>query len=360
MPELSIVLATLNERGNLLEVVSRIARALDGEAWEVIVVDDDSADGTADLARVLAASDPRVRCIRRLGRRGLSSACIEGILSSSAPFVAVMDADLQHDETLLPAMLTVLRSGEAPVVVASRYIEGGSTQGWSASRAALSRLATLMSGRRVLDRLSDPMSGFFALSRPLFEDHARSLSGLGFKLLLDFLSSAPASLQVRELPMRFGVRVAGRSKMSANVAWEFLLMLLDKRVGRFIPVRFIPFAAVGQAGVAVHFGVLTALLWGGGLPFTWAHAAATVAAMVFNFSANNVLTYSGMTLRGWRWLRGLGSFMLVCGAGAAANVGVANYLFGRAAGWPWAAAAGIAVGAVWNYALSARYTWKAS
>jgi dolichol-phosphate mannosyltransferase len=356
--ELSVVVATLDERENVRELISRLDIALKGVRWEAIFVDDDSSDGTADVLREVAAHDPRVRCIRRIGRKGLSSACIEGILSSSAPYVAVMDADLQHDESLLPLMLGALKSGDTDLAIASRYMKGGGVGDWPADRVGLSTLATRISKGFLHIDVSDPMSGFFAMRRHLFEAHAKSLSGLGFKLLLDFLSSAPTSLRVREFPYRFGTRRAGHSKMSAKVAWQFLFMLLDKQVGRVVPARFIVFGLVGLLGVAVHYAVLIAALQAVLLDFYKAQAFATAAAMVFNYSLNNELTHADRAFRGWQWLNGLWSFVLVCGVGALANVGVASFLFSKDSGWHWAAAAGIMVGAVWNYAVSARYTWK--
>lgn len=119
-PELCIVVPTFNEAGNVAVLVERLTEVLAGTDWEAVFVDDDSPDGTAARVRTLGRADGRVRCIRRIGRRGLSSATIEGMLSTSAPFVAVMDGDLQHDEALLPQMLDRLRSGAAELVIASR------------------------------------------------------------------------------------------------------------------------------------------------------------------------------------------------------------------------------------------------
>jgi dolichol-phosphate mannosyltransferase len=189
-----------------------------------VFVDDDSPDGTADLARELARAKPRVRCIQRIGRRGLSRAVIEGALSTSAPLIAVMDADLQHDEALLPRMLEMLRRGESDIVVASRYIEGGSIGDWEARRARMSRFATDLARRILKVELSDPMSGFFMLRRESFDAAARRLSGEGYKILLDHLASSPKPLKVCELPMAFRPRHAGASKMDAAVLWEFLLL----------------------------------------------------------------------------------------------------------------------------------------
>lgn len=357
-PELAIIVPTYNERANLPELAQRIAVALAGVAYEVIIVDDDSPDGTAELARELARHDPRFRCLQRIGRRGLASACVEGMLATSAPYLAVIDADLQHDELLLPRMLERLRSGRADVVVASRYLDGAEVPGWSGDRRLLSRLGTaLVRGLPRLRGLSDPLSGFFAISRPALEGTVRRLSAIGFKLLLDILLSAPVPLRVVELPYRFRSRRFGTSKLDARVGVEFLLLLLDKALGGLVPPRFVLFAAVGGIGVLVHLAVLTICLGIAGTSFVAGQTLATATAMVFNFALNNELTWADRRLRGPAWLRGLVSFVLVCGLGAIANVGVAAVLHAREAAWPLAAAGGILVGAVWNYVVSGFYTW---
>lgn len=355
--ELSIVVPTFNESANVVELLRRLERTLGKEGWEAVFVDDDSPDGTASLVRSIARSDPRVRCVQRVGRRGLSSACIEGMLATAAPCIAVMDADLQHDESALPAMLARLRSGDADLVVGTRYAEGGSTGDWDARRAGLSRLATLSSRLIGGAKVSDPMSGFFMLRREVLDASVRRLSAIGFKILLDILASAPRPLRVAEVPFTFRSRTAGESKLDELVVWEYGMLLADKTIGRFVPVRFLSFALVGGLGVVVHMAVLTALLKGLELDFRFAQSGATAMAMVFNFAINNILTYRDRRLTGWAWWRGLATFMAACSVGALANVGIATYLFESRTTWFLAALAGVLVGAVWNYAVTQLYTW---
>ena len=358
--ELSVVVPTFNERGNVARLAERLDRCLgSGVAWEMIVVDDDSPDGTAAAARDLAARDGRVRCLQRLGRRGLSSACIEGMLASSAPYLAVIDADLQHDETLLPRMLEVLRGDPgAELVVGSRYTRSSEVPGWDGRRQLISRLATRL-GRAVLRvELTDPMSGFFMIRREAFERAVRGLSGIGFKLLLDLLASARPPLRVRELAYSFRPREVGESKLDARVAVDFALMLLDKLVGRVLPPRLLLFGAVGALGVLVHLAVLTLVFRGLGQGFVAGQAAATLVAMTFNYALNNELTYSDRRLRGRRWLTGWLGFVAACGIGALANVGVAAQLHADQTPWLLSALAGIAVGVVWNYVATALFVWK--
>lgn len=284
---LSIVVSTFNESRNVRELFKRLEATLGATGWEVIFVDDDSPDGTASVVRDIARVDPRVRCLQRIGRRGLSSACIEGMLTTSAPAIAVMDADLQHDETILPRMLAEIEQGEADVVVATRYGAGGTTGDWNGSRKAMSRLATMASRVILKQPISDPMSGFFILRREVLDSTVHNLSGLGFKILLDILATAKQPLRVAEVPYRFRNRCAGESKLDEIVIWEYVMLLADKTIGRFIPVRFLSFSIIGGLGVFVHMALLILELKGLESDFTTAQSTATGTAMIFNFALNN-------------------------------------------------------------------------
>jgi dolichol-phosphate mannosyltransferase len=357
-PELAVVVPTYNEADNVATIVRRVGAALDGIDWELIFVDDDSPDQTWRLARDVAQSDRRVRVLQRVGRRGLSSACIEGMLATAAPYIAVIDGDLQHDETLLPQMLAALKGEDLDIVVGSRYVAGGGVGDWNARRQSMSTLAGAL-GRRVIKAdLKDPMSGFFMLRSDLLQRCVRGLSGVGYKILLDIFASCPQSPRFREMPYDFRLRTAGASKLDEAVLWEYLLMVLQKFLGPLIPIRFIAFSLIGGVGVLVHLAVLWVLYRQGGLDFVTGQSAAALVAMTSNFFLNNLLTYRDMRLRGrgllWGWL----SFVLACSVGALANVGIATYLYQTDSSWVLSALAGILVGAVWNYAVTAVYTWR--
>jgi dolichol-phosphate mannosyltransferase len=359
-PMLTVVVPCYNERPNVAPLIARLDAALHGVAWEVVYVDDNSPDGTAAEVRRIAQTDPRVRCIRRVGRRGLSSAVIEGALSSSAQYVAVIDGDLQHDETKLPEMLGALRTGRYDLAVGSRHVAGGDDAGLANRwRHILSDGGMKMAQYFLPVRLTDPMSGFFMLPRPLFENLAASLTGQGFKILLDLALSSPAPLRVVEVPFVFRERVAGESKLDPLVLAQFVGLLLDKVFDGLLPLRFISFALVGALGVLVHLVVLTAALKLLGLHFEAAQAVATVVAMVFNFQLNNDITYRDQRLRGHRLWRGLLVFIVVCGFGAVANIGIANTLYETHTNWTIAGAVGAVIGVVWNYAVSATLVWRA-
>jgi dolichol-phosphate mannosyltransferase len=365
--DLAIVLPTLNERDNLAPLVARIEAALGPDGWEVIVVDDDSADGTADAARALALTDRRVRAIQRIGRRGLASAAIEGMCATAAPVVAVMDADHQHDPALLPAMLAAVRGGACDIAVASRFVEGGSAAGLSSATREKGSLFANRLARKVTGvELTDPMSGYFLLRAQAARSAAPRLSGIGFKILLDLLATADPPLRVREFPLAFAERATGESKLDRTVVFEFLVGLYDKWLGRVIPTRFALFGTIGAAGVVVHMAVLWLFfrLTGPGFeahPITGFEIGQTIAALVamtFNFVLNNSLTYADQRLRGvGGMLRGWLKFAMTCSVGLLANIGVAAVLVRMGAHAYPAALAGIVVGSVWNYALSSRFVW---
>jgi dolichol-phosphate mannosyltransferase len=359
-PQLTIVMPTRNEHDNVRRVYDALCRVLRGINWEVIFVDDDSKDGTAEVVCRLAKSDGRVRCIQRIGRRGLVSACVEGILASTAPYVAVMDADLQHDEQLLPRMLeTLIIEPDVDAVVGSRYVEHGSIATLSRERAFLSNLATRIARSVLRVPLSDPLSGFFMVRREAFEGAVRGLSSIGFKILLDLLASSHRPLQVKEIPYHFRERQSGESKFDALIGWEYLMLLADKVIGHIVPIRFFVFALVGGLGLAVHLAVLWFCLNPMQLTFELSQAVATGIAIIGNFTVNNLLTYHDRRLTGWQFVRGLLSFALICSFGAVANVGVATLLFTQQHSYWWVAGiAGAAMSAVWNYAVSSTYTWR--
>jgi dolichol-phosphate mannosyltransferase len=355
---LTVVVPCYNERANVQPMVQALDEALKGMDWEVVFVDDNSPDGTAQAARDIAKQDRRVRCIRRVGRRGLSSAVIEGALSSSADYVAVIDGDMQHDETRLPFMLEAVRGG-ADMAVGSRHVEGGDSSGLSSPlRVKLSetgiRLAQTLTGAAI----TDPMSGFFLLRRDMFEQLAGRLSGQGFKILLDLMLAAPKKLIIAEIPYTFRPRIAGESKLDALVLLQFAGMLIDKLLGGVIPLRFLSFALVGAVGVLINLVILQLATWSGA-SFATAQTLGTIIAMVANFELNNQLTYRAQRLKGARAWQGLALFLAVCSLGAIANIGIARTLYAQNGTALLSGAAGAAIGVVWNYAVSATLVWRA-
>lgn len=357
--ELAVVMPTLNERGNIAPMVARLEEALGPTGWEAVFVDDNSRDGTADEARRIGRTDPRIRVIQRIGRRGLASAAIEGMCATAAPFVAVMDADHQHDPALLRHMLDAVRSGEADLAYASRFAEGGNADGLtSKGRESGSRFANAVARKLTGTELSDAMSGFFLLRTDQLRSQAQDLSGIGFKIMLDILATASPQLRVKEFPLKFAERLSGESKLDHAVVLDFLAGLYERYLGKYIPTRFALFGTVGGLGVFVHMAVLAALFRTGLTTFTLATAAATIVAMTFNFWLNNLLTYRDKKLSGAKAMfYGWMGFCATSAVGAFANVAVSSYLQGH--GWRWWAAAliGVVLASVWNYALSSKFVW---
>ena len=360
-PEVSIVIPTFNETANIVELIQSVATAVEGVAWEMIIVDDDSPDGTAKRVKDIARDDARIRCLRRVNRRGLAGACIEGMLSSSAPYLVVMDADLQHDASILPRMLEVLRADRGDLVIGSRYAGDGSIgAGFSETRARVSRWA-IRAARQVLHTdVQDLMSGYFAIRRDRFDSIAADLSPSGFKILVDIIASAGGRLRTVEIGYTFRQRTAGESKLSTRVMVDFVALLIDKATRGRIPIRFIFFSLSGASGVVVHLTVLRlAIVALPAIGFAGAQALATLVAMTSNFFLNNLITYHDRKLKGAAAVfRGLLAFWALCAFGAIANVGVATWIFGVAPIWWLAGLGGTVISAVWNYSVSSLFVWS--
>ena len=354
--ELTVVVPTFNEAENLVPLVERVSEAMAGVAWEILFVDDDSADGTSAIAKTLAASDPRIRCIRRVGRRGLAGAVVEGALASAAPWIAVIDGDLQHDETLLPQMLGVLRRGEIDVVIGSRYLPSGLkvVAALRGRRRWGSRLANWLGQKVLAVELTDPVSGFFMMRRELIERVAGKLSPGGFKVLFDILASQPQPPRCVELPYEFRPRHAGHSKLDHGVVAHFLSLLASKVTGEVLSPRAIMFGLVGASGVAVHVAVLRLALQ---LGFGRAQFLAAAVAMTSNYLINNTVTYRDRRKRGWGLVLGYLKFCALCSVGLAANVAVASLMQERLGVWWAAGLTGAAVGAAWNYLTTTLAVW---
>lgn len=358
--ELAVILPTFNERENVPVVLEALARALEGIEWEAMFVDDHSPDGTAELVREIALENPRVRIVERIGRRGLSSACIEGMLATATPYLAVMDADMQHDESLLQKMLERIKSEKLDIVVASRNIEGGSMGKFAQSRVWLSQLGARISSLVCRCEVSDAMSGFFLLDRKFFQLEVGNLTGTGFKILVDLLASSPRPVRLGEIPYHFRDRQHGKSKLDVNVELEYLFLVVDKLVGRAIPTRFVVFVLVGSLGLVIHLSVLALLHFRTLIGFSRAQAAATIVAMTFNFLLNNTVTFRDRRLKGWRLLRGLAYFNVACSVGAIINVSFAEFLNERGVPWYLAGISGMAISSVWNYGVNTVITWRRS
>jgi dolichol-phosphate mannosyltransferase len=355
--DLAVILPTYNERDNIPHIVARLAEALQGLNWEAIFVDDDSPDGTPDIIATYARRDPRIRLLHRIGRRGLASACIEGMMATQAPVVAVMDADLQHDETILPQMLDRLRRESLDVVVGTRNAEGGSMGEFGPSRVLLSRMGQRISQAVCRCELTDPMSGFFMLRRAFLLDAVHNLQGGGFKILVDLLASRPGPVAIGEVGYTFGARRHGESKLDVVVGIEYLFLIANKLLSGAIPVQMTLFLMVGSMGLITHLATLFLFIHVYHLHFVEAQVIATFVAMTENFFLNNLVTFNDRRLRGIKMFPGALRFLMACSIGAWANVVFAHSLWRSGAQWYLAGFAGIVLGSVWNLSISSHFTW---
>jgi len=359
-PQLAVIVPSYNERDNVELLYEKVALALGSTPWEMIVVDDNSPDGTADVVNELSRVYANIRCLRRFGRRGLASACVEGMAVTSAPYVAVIDADLQHDEAILPQMLAEAVGG-ADLVVGSRFAKGGSAgDGLSATRLSGSNLANKLAGMIAGQAVSDPMSGFFLMRREAALAAAPKLASDGFKILIDLIVTSARMgkpLKIAEVPYTFRPRHAGESKMSPLVVIQYLGLWFSKLTGGTLPPSFLLFGLVGGTGVVVHLATLAAFT-ALGQGFVVSQIAATLIAMGWNFVLNNNLTYADRKLRGTRLVTGFLSFCAICALGGIANISVANAIYQWDHQTFIAGLSGAIMSSVFNYAVTRAFTWK--
>ncbi len=360
--KISIIIPTYNESRNIKLLIESLKKTLISYSFEIIFVDDNSPDKTFGLIKEISKKDNKIRCIRRINRRGLSSAVIEGALSSSAEYLIVMDADMQHDESIIPLMIDTLEREKLDLVVASRFTEGSTVKNFSFVRNLISKVGNYLARKITGVSLKDSMSGFFLIKRNIFDNVAENLSGIGFKILLDIFSASKKDIKYKEVSFKFRERNAGSSKLDSLVIWEFLLLLWDSKLGFIIPARFISFCIIGSLGLIIH--IISLMVFNHfDISFLFSQTFSTFIAMTFNFFMNNTLTYRDVRKKGFNLIKGLFLFYIICGVGAIANIGVANALFiGKIPGseglWYLSGIFGALVGVIWNFVMSSLITWK--
>ncbi len=359
----SIVLPTYNERDNIEPLLAQLLLLKQHVDLEILVVDDDSADGTAELIRQLAHHEPALRLIRRVGRAGLASAIKEGLLDATGDVAVVMDSDGQHEPASVLRAIETLQRQDLDLVIGSRFHAQAEILGLSGRREQGSNWANRCarySLPQTYVQLTDYMSGFFALRLDEAIPLLRAVDVNGFKFLYELLAVSKGRLRVAEVPLSFQPRVHGSSKLDLAIVWDFLISILHSLSFRVLPRRAISFGLVGSSGVFVQV-LLCQLLTGlAGIHFERALPFAVVAAATSNYLINNVLTFRFARLRGLELLKGLLKFLLVSSLPALANVGLAIAFYENVArNSLWAQLAGIIVVFVWNYAASSRFVWNA-
>ncbi len=351
--ELSIIIPTFNEKENvaiLIEKVRSISNLINCE-YEIVFVDDDSTDGTWREIQKNWSDD--VRGILRLGRRGLSSAVVEGMLSCNTRYYIVMDADLQHDETLIPTILNNLRTFDL-VIISRRLNE--TIKGLSPIRRRISKFGNLLLNKLMANNLTDPLSGFFGINAREFFLISKELNPIGFKLLSEIIFINP-NLKILELPGDFKKRLFGESKLDTRVIIEMFEMVFQKIIGKYIPVKLLFFLIVGFFGMFIHLITLSICIKLFNLNFNFSQALAIFVAMTFNFFMNNFFTYSFSRIKGILVLAGLLKFYISCLAGALINQFISIAVFQSGVSWWLAGLSGAVVGSLWNFVLSSSIVW---
>jgi dolichol-phosphate mannosyltransferase len=358
----SIILPTYNEIGNIESIIGALLKLKNQFQLEILVVDDDSPDGTGDLVRSLSRQNPEIRLIRRLGRAGLASAIKEGLLDATGDIALVMDSDGQHDPSAVSSALNTLAKGNFDLVVGSRFHADAQIKGLSTRRELGSNLANSTARYSLHSsyaELTDTMSGFFALRLDPAMPVVRAVDVNGFKFLYEFLAISKGKLLVKEIPLRFQPRNHGTSKLDIAIFWDFMISVLHNLTLRLLPRRAISFGLVGVSGVFVQLLATKALMQIGGIHFEQALPIAVISAASSNYMINNALTFRFQRLRGKALFKGLLKFLIVASLPVFANVGVAS-AFHRfvSTNLITAQLAGILVVFVWNYAASSRFVWN--
>ena len=357
---LSIVIPTYNERDNISKILAKIKNTLKDVTYEIVFVDDNSPDGTSEEVKNFMKKSSKIRLIHRIGRRGLSGAVIEGIFAANSELVAVMDCDLQHDETKLSEMLDMFSKNRSlDLVIGSRFTKKGkiSEKAFSKIRELGSKITTLLVKKLLNINSSDPLSGFFMVKKETFLRNAENLQTQGFKILADFIATSGENLKIMEIGYNFKNRVAGESKMSFLTVLELIGLVFSQIFQGKVSIRFILFCMVGLSGIFVQLlitGVSMFLI----NQFATSQTLGIIAAMSSNYFLNNAITFQERKLKSFNLIRGLFSFYLICSLGAFANIAIASYIFGFSSNWLISSFIGALFGAVWNFTLTSIFTWK--
>jgi len=359
-PTLSIVVPTYNEKDNILKILEKLNLALNSITHEIIFVDDNSPDGTSAVIKDCIKNSSKIRLIHRIGRKGLAGAVIEGVFAANADLVAVMDCDLQHDESKLLDMINLFsKNNSLDIVIGSRFTETGgiSEEAFSKMRELGSKATTLIIKKVLNIDSTDPLSGFFMVKKESFLKSSESLQTQGFKVLADFLATSRNNIKIKEIGYKFKNRTAGQSKMGLLTALELVGLVLSQILKGKVSIRFILFCMVGLSGIFVQLLVtgFAMLLIN---QFPTSQTLGIVAAMTSNYFLNNVITFQERKLKSLDLIRGLFSFYLICSLGAFTNIAIATYVFGFTSNWLIASFIGACFGAVWNFTLTSIFTWK--
>ncbi|WP_397599258.1 glycosyltransferase [Silvanigrella sp.] len=354
---LSLIIPTYNESKNIPILIERIADTLSDISKEVIIVDDNSPDKTWEIARTLSNEYPWLRVIRRMSDRGLSSAVLAGFEISEGDILAVMDSDLQHDEKALLSFISAFEKG-AEIVVGSRKIAGGGIEDWSPFRKFVSWSATVLAKVALTKSVSDPMSGFFAIKRKIYETYKHEINPRGFKILLEFLARAK-NTRIDEVGYTFRGRVHGESKLSSKVIFDYIFALYELSIGKYLPTQFIKYGIIGFSGLIIATAIIFICQHFTNLSKSYSIALSIEISILTNFYLNNYWTFKNFKLKGlWKILRGLATFHAICLGGALINQAIALKMLTYGMDVYLSNAFGYFIAAIWNYIINVNITWK--
>lgn len=349
MSKLSIIAPTYNERKNLKKLVERIFSSLKGSKFELIIVDDNSPDGTGELADKIASKHKNMIVVHRQGKLGLGTAIFDGIKAADGEIIGVMDADLQHPPELLKTMLEKAEEG-ADIVIASRYTEGGKVEGWSFFRRAMSKGALWLSHVFLPQtrKVRDTQSGYFLFKRHVIENVPINVKE--FKLLVEILAKGKYEKTI-EVPYTFEIRAAGKSKLGSKQILSYVKQLL-----RLSEYRVLKFMAVGVSGIVVNNGILWLLVSSANMLPLLAAIFSIEASIIGNFLLNNFWTFKER--RGEKFLYKLVKYNGSVVLGSIANYVTLALLLAVGFNLIVANTIGILLGFILNYFLSEIFVWK--
>ena len=365
MKKLSVIIPTYNEVNNIEPIVKLLELSLKSINFEIIFVDDNSPDGTINEIKKLSEVNKKVRYILRFDKSGLSSAVTDGILNAESEICVVMDGDLQHDEKIIPMMFKKIVDGKLDLVVGSRFKRKNDSSSLNTKRFLFSKFGNMLSNSLLINKLTDPMSGFFMIRRNIFLSIIPRLSQIGFKILLDLIISSEKKLSFQEIEFKFRKRNSGDSKLNYLIFWDYFLMLIDKKFGKLVPVRFISYCLIGLIGVLIHIFSFLILFKVMQLNFFHSYLPAMLITMTSNFFINNALTFRHVQLlKPKDVIRGLFLYYIICSFGAFSNIMIATNIYNSSIfsnldlNWIVATFSGLLVSSVWNYLVSSRMSWR--
>ena len=359
-PKCSIVLPTYNEANNIKIIINELIKLLEKNyVYEIIVIDDNSPDHTWRIVEEEYINYQNIFCFRRIKKRGLSSAIVDGFMLSKFNNMIVLDSDLQHDLKIIPNIIDKL-SNNFDLVIGSRYINNDSMKDWNFFRRLLSQFATKISNFIQDSITTDPMSGFFGIKKKLFLEVVNQLDIKGYKILLDIVAVLKNKKNFKniDIPYKFKERIYGESKLTGEILIESLDLIYSKLFGSILPVNFIKFITVGSFGALIHFSILFFLYKFLDYSYSFALICSIEFSIIFNYFLNNIWTFRFVKLFGKQNLIGLIKFNLFSGIGGIIAYLVSQNLYNLDFNWVISSLLGAIVASLWNYNLNKIMTWR--